>query len=147
MAFPQQADEFREDLRADAGQASASTSIQAAIEHAEATGDDLNVIPETFRPAFKAASGQNVACSVPARVPVQPSMAFDNRSRSSVCFPTEADFNHHLSRSFTVPQGAAAAISTRDSALDSIVSLSSAGQSTRMSRSAETLHVPSKDRR
>lgn len=37
--------------RADAGTADATTSPQAAIEHAEATGDDLNVVPETFRSA------------------------------------------------------------------------------------------------
>lgn len=37
--------------RADAGTADATTSPQAAIEHAEATGDDLNIVPETFRSA------------------------------------------------------------------------------------------------
>ena len=40
--------------RADAGAADAKTSPQEAIEHAEATGDDLNVLPETFRPALEA---------------------------------------------------------------------------------------------
>ena len=35
--------------RADAGTANAKTSPQEAIEHAEATGDDLNVVPETFK--------------------------------------------------------------------------------------------------
>jgi chitin synthase len=39
--------------RADAGAADAKTSPQEAIEHAEATGDDLNVVPETFRPALE----------------------------------------------------------------------------------------------
>lgn len=40
--------------RADAGAADADTTPQQAIEHAKATGDDLNVIPETFKPAVEA---------------------------------------------------------------------------------------------
>jgi chitin synthase len=39
--------------RADAGAAGVKTSPQKAIEHAIATGDDLNVIPETFRPSVE----------------------------------------------------------------------------------------------
>jgi len=39
--------------RADAGAADKATSPGAAIQHAEATGDDLNVIPETFKPAIE----------------------------------------------------------------------------------------------
>ncbi|KAF3768173.1 family 2 glycosyltransferase [Cryphonectria parasitica EP155] len=37
--------------RADAGAADKNTTVQEAIEHAEQTGDDLNVVPETFIPA------------------------------------------------------------------------------------------------
>lgn len=37
--------------RADAGQADAHTTPQQAIAKAEATGDDLNVVPETFKQA------------------------------------------------------------------------------------------------
>lgn len=40
--------------RADAGAAGMKMSAQEAIEHAVATGDDLNVIPETFRPSAEA---------------------------------------------------------------------------------------------
>ena len=40
--------------RADAAAADAHTSAQAAIEHAEATGDELNIIPETFKEAPEA---------------------------------------------------------------------------------------------
>lgn len=40
--------------RADAGAADSMTTPQQAIEHAKATGDDLNVIPETFKPAIEA---------------------------------------------------------------------------------------------
>ena len=42
--------------RADAGAADVHVSPQQAIEHAEATGDDLNVVPETFKPAIEARS-------------------------------------------------------------------------------------------
>lgn len=38
--------------RADAGAADKNTTVQEAIEHAEQTGDDLNVVPETFIPAI-----------------------------------------------------------------------------------------------
>lgn len=40
--------------RADAGKADAKTSPQQAIENAKATGDDLNIVPETFRAATEA---------------------------------------------------------------------------------------------
>lgn len=38
--------------RADAGAADKNTTVQEAIEYAEQTGDDLNVVPETFIPAI-----------------------------------------------------------------------------------------------
>ncbi|KAK8198523.1 hypothetical protein M8818_006390 [Zalaria obscura] len=40
--------------RADAGTADITTTPQAAIEHAIATGDELNVVPESFKPAVEA---------------------------------------------------------------------------------------------
>lgn len=40
--------------RADAGAADAETTPQQAVEHAEATGDDLNVVPETFKVSAEA---------------------------------------------------------------------------------------------
>lgn len=40
--------------RADAGAADKNTTVQEAIEHAEQTGDDLNIVPETFIPAVMA---------------------------------------------------------------------------------------------
>ncbi|EXJ77079.1 chitin synthase [Capronia epimyces CBS 606.96] len=39
--------------RADAGAADAKVTPQEAIEYAIATGDDLNVVPETFKPAME----------------------------------------------------------------------------------------------
>ena len=40
--------------RADAGAADAKITPQEAIEYAVATGDDLNIVPETFKPALQA---------------------------------------------------------------------------------------------
>ncbi|OCL03219.1 glycosyltransferase family 2 protein [Glonium stellatum] len=63
--------------RADAGAADTTTTPQAAIEHAEATGDDLNVVPETFKPAVQAQSkGQS---SKPAALLLQPSDHLEGR--------------------------------------------------------------------
>jgi len=59
--------------RADAGSADASKTPQEAIEHAEATGDDLNVVPETFKAAAEANKRRSVA------IPLQPSDNIDGR--------------------------------------------------------------------
>lgn len=67
--------------RADAGQADLSTSPQAAIEHALATGDDLNVVPETFRSATEAK--RLIFTSRSAHVPSRPAGYLKSRSRSS----------------------------------------------------------------
>jgi chitin synthase len=40
--------------RADAGAADATTTVQEVVEKAQAEGDELNVIPETFKPAAEA---------------------------------------------------------------------------------------------
>lgn len=67
--------------RADAGQADALTSPQAAIEYAEETGDDLNVVPETFRSAVES---QAPALPVkPLHVPLQPPEHHEGRFRST----------------------------------------------------------------
>jgi chitin synthase len=59
--------------RADAGSADATTTPAQAIEHAEATGDDLNVVPETFKASADAQKGR------PAPVPLQPSDHLEGR--------------------------------------------------------------------
>ena len=51
--------------RADAGAADAHVTPQQAIEHAIATGDDLNVVPETFKPAAEAQHPDKVLGTVP----------------------------------------------------------------------------------
>ncbi len=61
--------------RADAGAADAHTTPQQAIEHAKATGDDLNVVPETFKPAVKAQHPGKLI----ATVPLQPTDHIEGR--------------------------------------------------------------------
>jgi chitin synthase len=61
--------------RADAGAADTNTTPQQAIEHAEATGDDLNVVPETFKPAAEARHPNKVV----GPVPLQPSDRLEGR--------------------------------------------------------------------
>ncbi|PSK40109.1 hypothetical protein B9Z65_8049 [Elsinoe australis] len=64
--------------RADAGAADAKTTPGAAIEHAEATGDDLNVIPETFKPAMESVTRRKSLKST-----VQPPDRLEGRFTSS----------------------------------------------------------------
>lgn len=61
--------------RADAGAADTHTTPQQAIEHAEATGDDLNVVPETFKPALGARNTEKIA----GNIPLQPSDHIEGR--------------------------------------------------------------------
>ena len=61
--------------RADAGAADPNTTPQQAIEHAEQTGDDLNVVPETFKPALEARHPEKR----PGVIPLQPSDHLEGR--------------------------------------------------------------------
>ncbi|KAH7385292.1 chitin synthase-domain-containing protein [Phaeosphaeria sp. MPI-PUGE-AT-0046c] len=67
--------------RADAGSADTKTTPQEAIEQAEATGDDLNVVPETFKAAAEANKHR------PAPIPLQPSDALDGRFAAAQRLP------------------------------------------------------------
>lgn len=60
--------------RADAGAADATTTPQQAIEMAVATGDELNIVPESFKPALEAQNGQIVKA-----VPLLPPDKFEGR--------------------------------------------------------------------
>lgn len=60
--------------RADAGAADKKTTPQQAIEHAEETGDDLNVVPETFKPAIEAKKHKELT-----HAPLQPSDKIEGR--------------------------------------------------------------------
>jgi chitin synthase len=62
--------------RADAGKAEGGTTVAEAIEHAESTGDDLNVVPETFKPSMQA----NSKVSRPTvHIPLQPAENIEGR--------------------------------------------------------------------
>lgn len=52
--------------RADAGAADKNTTVQEAIEYAEQTGDELNVVPETFIPAVIAQKQQGEVAKMSA---------------------------------------------------------------------------------
>ena len=69
--------------RADAGAADAHTSPQQAIEQAEATGDDLNVVPESFKPAIEARHpGKHHG-----PIPVQPADHLEGRFAAAESLP------------------------------------------------------------
>ena len=84
--------------RADAGKADSMTSPAAAIKRAEAAGDDLNVIPESFRPTPRPDSsysaggvgigGADSAKRLSQRVPLQPDRRWEGRFRSAGRNPT-----------------------------------------------------------
>jgi chitin synthase len=67
--------------RADAGTADADTTVQAAVERAEATGDDLNVVPESFKPALEAQARDRPS------LPVQPSQKLEGRFTAAEKLP------------------------------------------------------------
>jgi chitin synthase len=55
--------------RADAGAADATTTPQQVIEKAKIAGDELNVVPETFKPAVEARNNQIARKPVPLQPP------------------------------------------------------------------------------
>lgn len=102
--------------RADAAAADAKTSPQQAIEFAEATGDELNIVPETFRPAAEAR----------AREPI--------RRRTKTLQPSESvvgrfEQSHHRSERWHRAQnsGLPLPVAMAHSRADSISSVESTG--------------------
>ncbi|KAB2577944.1 putative chitin synthase d protein [Lasiodiplodia theobromae] len=65
--------------RADAGSADSNTTAQAAIEQAEATGDDLNVVPETFKPAAQLQRQKSKKEGRAPQLPLMPSDHLEGR--------------------------------------------------------------------
>ena len=117
--------------RVDAAKAGATTSPQAAIERAEAMGDDLNIVPETFRTAVQSryfGTGREAP-----HINLQPSDSLAGRFRStgsSVWFPA-GDVLSPLQRRATVPARMS---------VDSLVSdLSASHYSIHMPRRAESI--------
>jgi len=72
--------------RADAGSADAGTTAQQVIEEAEARGDDLEVIPESFKPAAEARNQGLTQRRVPT-VPLQPGDNIDGRFAAPELLP------------------------------------------------------------
>lgn len=68
--------------RADAGAADADTTPQQVIEKAKAAGDDLNIVPETFRPAAEARNRRSVGT-----VPLMPSEQIEGRFAPAEVLP------------------------------------------------------------
>lgn len=65
--------------RADAGKADDKTTAQEAIEFAEEEGDDLNIVPESFKPAADIRRRRSGRAGRPQQVPVIPSDHLEGR--------------------------------------------------------------------
>jgi len=85
--------------RADAGAADTHTTPQQAIEHAIATGDDLNVVPETFKPAAEAIHPEKPI----NLVPVQPTENIEGRFAPAEELPGGWYLNKAADSGLTLP--------------------------------------------
>ncbi|KAL8806256.1 MAG: hypothetical protein Q9200_005104 [Gallowayella weberi] len=133
--------------RADAGAADPHTSPQEAIEHAEATGDDLNVVPETFKPAVEARHPEKR----PGAIPLQPSEHLEGRFAPAERLPggwymqnndSGLTLPNMLPRDPNAPR---IPLHPRDS-MDSFITAASAGNSVYMPRRVESI-MGEEDRR
>ncbi|KAF1811786.1 hypothetical protein P152DRAFT_474510 [Eremomyces bilateralis CBS 781.70] len=135
--------------RADAGKADPNTTPQQAIEHAEATGDDLNIIPETFKPANAetAEVGDKPAHHRPAQMALQPSDRIVGRFDAAQ--PVAGGWYHHPNDSgLTIPdhfnrnQGVPRIPLHPRTSIDSLASATSAGNSIYIPRRVESFLPP-----
>lgn len=133
--------------RADAGKADAGTTPQQAIEHAEATGDDLNIVPETFKPAVHEQHPEKPLGSVP----LQPTERLEGRFAPAERLPggwylqnndSGLTLPNMLPRDPNAPR---IPLHPRDS-FDSFVTSASAGNSVYMPRRVESI-MGDEDRR
>lgn len=90
--------------RADAGAADKNTTVQEAIEHAEQTGDDLNIVPETFIPAVLA-QREGEEEEYEDQKQQQQQQQHDAYYRR----PTAADYHHHQNHQEKAPIATTAA--------------------------------------
>lgn len=124
--------------RADAGAADANTSPQAAIEHAEATGDDLNVVPETFKPAVEAITRKK---SIKNKT-VLPSDELDGRFAAAELMPG-GWYRHNNDSQQTMPEMQHRMYPAfRRESVDSVFTATSAGNSVYMPRRVESIVAP-----
>ncbi|KAE9976118.1 hypothetical protein Vi05172_g7302 [Venturia inaequalis] len=135
--------------RADAGKADEKTSPQEAIEQAEEAGDDLNVVPETFKPAAEIQRRRSGRGGRPQLLPVQPSDYLEGRFAPAEKLP--GGWYHQTNDSgLTLPDGLPSnpkrprvPLHPRDS-FDSIVTAGSMTTSIYMPRRVESF-MPSED--
>ena len=125
--------------RADAGQADTHTTPQQAIEHAEATGDDLNVVPETFKPAAEARHPEKHI----GQIPLQPTEHLEGRFAPAERLPG-GWYMHNNDSGLTLPNmmprnpnAPHIPLHPRDS-FDSFVTSASASNSVYMPRRVES---------
>jgi chitin synthase len=127
--------------RADAGTADKDTTPQEAIEQAEAQGDDLNVVPETFKAAAEQKKHR------PTPVPLQPSDNMEGRFAPAERLPngwyqqgndSGLTLPNMMPRNPNAPQ---LPLHPRTS-LDSFVSQTSAGNSVYLPRRVESFMDP-----
>ena len=125
--------------RADAGQADTHTTPQQAIEHAEATGDDLNVVPETFKPAVEARHPEKPL----GTIPLQPTEHLEGRFAPAERLPG-GWYMHNNDSGLTLPNmmprnpnAPHIPLHPRDS-FDSFVTSASASNSVYMPRRVES---------
>lgn len=127
--------------RADAGAADTSKTPQQAIEAAEATGDDLNIVPETFKAAAEAHKHH------PAAIPLQPSDHIEGRFAAAERLPNgwyEQGNDSGLTLPNTLPRNPNVPnvpLHPRSS-MDSFVSGTSANNSIYMPRRVESFMDP-----
>ena len=133
--------------RADAGAADTHTTPQQAIEHAEATGDDLNVVPETFKPAVESQHPEKQ----PGVLPLQPSDHLEGRFAPAEQLPG-GWYMHNNDSGLTLPNmlprtpnAPRIPLHPRDS-MDSFITAASAGNSVYMPRRVESI-MGDEDRR
>ena len=134
--------------RADAAAADADTTPQQAIEQAIATGDDLNVVPETFKPAVEARKPDKPILSVP----VQPTETIKGRFAPAEELPggwylhgatdSGITLQNTMSQDLTVPRFPPGSRAS----MDSLVSGFSANNSVYMPKPVETI-MSEEDRR
>lgn len=135
--------------RADAGKADEKTSPQEAIEQAEEAGDDLNVVPETFKPAAEIQRRRSGRGGRPQLLPVQPSDHLEGRFAPAEKLP--GGWYHQSNDSgLTLPDGLPSnpnrpriPLHPRDS-FDSVVTAGSMTTSIYMPRRVESF-MPSED--
>ncbi|KAF2430115.1 hypothetical protein EJ08DRAFT_734391 [Tothia fuscella] len=135
--------------RADAGKADEKVSPQEAIEHAEEAGDDLNVMPETFKAAAEVKRKKSGIRGRAPQIPLQPSDHVEGRFAPAERLPGgwyQQGNDSGLTLPDTMPRnpGVPQIPLHPRASFDSLRSYNSAGNSIYMPRRVESF-MPSED--